>query len=159
MVPHTEIALARKHFRELRDTWQVRALVQSKNEHVGFVLLSVLGDAYGDPRDDRLALFLKVAFPGFKGINPPALCSSGKIGKSGQIVADVAYKHGRVRNVVLYASETALRDDFRRLADQLKLNDFDRIEMFKCVQKWVVADTRLDPTFDPQDPDAKRLVH
>jgi hypothetical protein len=50
-----------------------------------------------------------------------------------------------------------MRDAFRRLADRLKLNDADRIELFKCVQRWVVADRRLDPTFDPKDPDAKRL--
>ena len=51
-----------------------------------------------------------------------------------------------------------MRDAFRRLADRLKLSDSDRIEMFKYVQRWVVADRRLDPTFDPQDPDAKRLT-
>jgi hypothetical protein len=31
--------------------------------------------------------------------------------------------------------------------------------MFKCVSRWLRADRRLDPTFDPQDPDAKRLVN
>jgi hypothetical protein len=52
-----------------------------------------------------------------------------------------------------------MQNDFRRLADRLKLSDADRIEMFKCVQRWVVADRRLDPSFDPRDPDAKRLVN
>lgn len=63
------------------------------------------------------------------------------------------------KDVAIYASEIALRDDFRHLADRLKLTDDERVEMFKAVQRWVVADRRLDPTFDPQDPDAKRLVH
>ncbi len=151
-----ETALARKHFSELRDTWQVRALVQSKDQHVGVVLLSVLAHNF----DEAMPVFLRVAFPGFHSIQPPFLCTCGRIGKAGQVMADVVNKDGTIsKKVALYISEMELRDDFRRLADQLKLSDFDRTEMFKCVQKWVVADTRLDPTFDPQDPDAKRLVH
>jgi hypothetical protein len=31
--------------------------------------------------------------------------------------------------------------------------------MFKYAQAWVVADRRLDPTFDPQDPDARRVLN
>jgi hypothetical protein len=50
-----------------------------------------------------------------------------------------------------------MRDAFRRLADHVKLNDPERIELFKYAQRWVVADRRLDPTLDPQDPDARRL--
>ena len=55
-------------------------------------------------------------------------------------------------------SELALRNDFRRLADKIKLSDADRVELFAAVKNWVVADRRLDPTMDPKDPDAKRLV-
>ena len=58
---------------------------------------------------------------------------------------------------VLYRSEMSLRNDFRRLADQLKLCDEDRVELFAAVQRWVVADRRLDPLMDPKDPDARRL--
>ena len=156
MQPGTETALARKHFRELRDTWQARALVQTKHQHVGVVLLSVLANIY----DDAMPVLLRVAFPGFTSITPPFLCSCGRIGKAGQVMADVVNKDGTIsKKVAVYINEIELRDDFRRLADTLKLSDFDRVEMFKCVQKWVVADTRLDPTFDPQDPDAKRLIH
>ncbi len=152
----TETALARKHFSELRDTWQVRTLVQSKDQHVGVVLLSVLAHSF----DEAMPVMLRVAFPGFSSISPPFLSTCGKVGKNGEIVADVVLRNGRiVKDTAVYVSETALRDDFRRLADQLKLTDFDRTEMFKCVQRWVVADRRLDPTMDPQDPDAKRLVH
>ena len=35
----------------------------------------------------------------------------------------------------------------------------DRIEMFTALRNWIVADFRLDPTMDPSDPDARRLVH
>jgi hypothetical protein len=82
----------------------------------------------------------------------------GKVAKSGAVVADVILRdHRVVKDKPIYRDEIALQNDFRRLADRLKLNDADRIEMFKCVQRWVVADRRLDPTFDPKDPDAKRL--
>jgi hypothetical protein len=139
----------------MRETWQARALVATQRQHIGVILLSVLAHTF----DDAMPVLLRVAFPGFTSISAPFLCTAGKVGKSGQIVADVVNKVGTIdRDVAVYGSETALRDDFRRLADTLKLSDADRIEMFKCVQRWVVADRRLDPTFDPQDPDAKRLV-
>ncbi len=151
-----ETALARKHFSELRDTWQVRALVQSKSQHVGVVLLSVLAHNF----DEAMPVMLRVAFPGFTSISPPFLSTCGKVGKSGHVVADIVHRDGKIqKDAAIYMSETHLRDDFRRLADTLKLTDYDRSEMFKCVQRWVVADRRLDPTMDPQDPDAKRLVH
>lgn len=141
---------------ELRETWQARALIVSKNRHIGIVLLSVLAHTF----DDAMPVLLGVCFPGFTSITPPFLCSAGKVGKFGQIVADVVNRDQTItKDASLYFNEIEMRDDFRRLADQLGLSDADRIEMFKCVQRWVVADRRLDPTFDPQDPDAKRLVN
>jgi hypothetical protein len=78
--------------------------------------------------------------------------------RSGQIVADVVTTDGQiVKDAKVFDSEIQMRDAFRRLADRMKLSDSDRVEMFKCVQRWVVADRRLDPNFDPKDPDAKRL--
>lgn len=136
--------------------WQSRVLVETQGEHIGIVLLSVLAHNF----DDAMPVLLRVAFPGFTSIAPPFLCTAGKVAKTGAVVADVVNHNGTIsKDVALYINETALRDDFRRLADRLKLDDADRVEMFKCVQRWVVADRRLDPTFDPQDPDAKRLVH
>lgn len=144
-----------KEARELRETWQCRALAHAKG-HTSTVLLSVLAHNY----DDAMPVLLRVAFPGFTSIAPPFLCTAGKVAKTGAIVADVVQRDGRIRKqAAIYRNEAALRDDFRRLADQLKLNDADRVEMFKAVQRWVVADFRLDPTMDPRDPDAKRLVH
>jgi hypothetical protein len=145
-----------RHAQDLRETWQARALAASQNRHVGVVLLSVLAHNY----DEAMHILMRVVFPGFTSITPPFLVTAGKVDKTGAVVADILQTTGIIsKNVAIYGSETALRDDFRRLADQLKLSDPDRIEMFKCVQRWVVADRRLDPTMDPQDPDAKRLVH
>ena len=140
----------------MRETWQVRALIAAKDRYVGLSLLSVLAHNY----DDAMFVLMRVAFPGFQSITAPFLCTCGKVDKNGVIVADVVQHDGTiVRDALIYKSETVLHDDFRKLADKLKLSDTDRIEMFKCVQRWVVADRRLDPTMDPKDPDAKRLVH
>lgn len=140
---------------ELRETWQCRALIATRNHYVGMLVLSVLGHNY----DDALPVLLRVAFPGFTSIATPFLCTAAKIDKTGAVVADMVAITGEIlKDQVLYSDELFLRDEFRKLADELKLNDRDRIEMFKCVQRWVVADRRLDPTMDPRDPDAKRLV-
>lgn len=145
-----------KHSRGMRDMWQARALVHAQRKHVGVIFLSVLAHNFAD----AMPVLMRVAFPGFTSITPPFLVTAGKIGKGGQIVADVFNRNGTIsKDVALYKNEIALRDDFRRLADELALSDTDRVEMFKCVQRWVVADRRLDPTMDPRDPDAKRLVH
>jgi len=141
---------------DIRSGWQSRALVETKGQHTGMVLLSILAHSY----DEAMPALLMISFPGF--IEPPLPCimSAAKVSKSGTVVADVVDRGGfKIRNAVIYHSELRLRDDFRRLADRLKLNDSERTEMFKCVQRWVVADRRLDPTFDPRDPDAKRLIH
>jgi hypothetical protein len=140
---------------ELRHTWMSRALRATQHEHRGMVMLSVIAHNF----DGALLTLMEVTFPGFKSIVPPFLCTAAKVAKDGSIVADIRWYGHTEKDVVLYPNEIALRDDFRRLADRQRLTDDERIEMFKCVQRWVVADRRLDPTMDPRDPDAKRLVH
>jgi hypothetical protein len=144
---------------DIRDTWQARVLVaaQQKMEGViGAVTLSVLAHNY----DDAMLPLLQCVFPGFQSIRPPFLCTAGKVDKTGAVVANLVERSGKiVKNFWLYRDEIALRDDFRRLADELKLNDSDRVELFAAVKRWVVADRRLDPLMDPKDPEAKRLVH
>jgi hypothetical protein len=141
---------------DLRRSWQAQALAEAKGQ-TGMVLLSMIDHTYGT---DTLRVLLPLIFPGYIEPSLPCLASCGKVDKSGAVVADVIMKdHRLVKDQIVYPTELALRDDFRRLADHLKLPDADRVEMFKCVQRWVVADRRLDPSFDPQDPDAKRLVN
>lgn len=145
-----------KHAHELRESWQVKTLVETQREEIGATLLSALAHSY----DDAMPVLMRIAFPGFTSIKPPFLCTCGKIGKAGAIVADMVTPDGAIiKDYVLWPSELHLRDAFRKLADRLKLNDKDRIELFRCVQRWVVADRRLDPNMDPRDPDAKRLTH
>jgi len=140
---------------DLRDTWQGRCLAAAKGK-TGAVLLSVLAHNY----EEALVPLCCVVFPDFVGYLPaPYLTSAARVSKSGHVVADMMTKAGKhAKNFALYRSEFHLRDDFRRLADRIKLSDADRIEMFAAVKRWVVADRRLDPTMDPKDPDAKRLT-
>lgn len=139
--------------RDLRDTWQGRALATAQGT-TGAVLLSVLAHNY----DEHMPVLLRAVFPGFVSIAAPFLTTAARVMKNGAIVADVCRATGKIdKKAVLYRNEIALRDDFRRLADRLKFSDEDRVEMFAAVKKWVVADYRLDPSMDPQDPDAKRL--
>lgn len=144
---------------DLRATWQARVLLAAQAKTggvIGAVTLSVLAHNY----DDAMLTLLKVLFPGFESITPPFLCSAGKVDKSGAVVADLVERAGVItKNYRLYRDEISLRDDFRRLADELKLRDADRVELFAAVKRWVVADRRLDPNMDPKDPDAKRLLN
>lgn len=140
---------------DLRATWQARTLMAARGKTAA-VLMSVLAHNY----DDQMLPLLQVCFPGFQSITAPFLTSAGRVQKNGAVTADIVQKTGRIdKQAVLYRSEIELRDDFRRLADGLKLDDEDRQQLFIAVQKWVVADRRLDPQMDPQDPEAKRLVN
>ncbi len=139
---------------DLRASWQARALSEAKGQ-LGAVVLSVISHNY----DEALPVLLRLVFPGFTSIAAPFYCTIAKIDKTGAVVADCVTKDGQIiKDSVVFRSESEMEGQFRRLADRLKLNDADRIEMFKCVQHWCPADRRLDPSFDPKDPDAKRLV-
>jgi hypothetical protein len=138
---------------ELRNSWRAKALLCSSGKtHI--VLLSILADAYDD-----LIFLLKAIYPGFQGIGPPSLVSSGRINWSGKIIAKYAGTDGTIRWAPLYKSEIHLRDEFRKFADRLQLNDAERVELFGAIGVWLNSDLRLDPNMDPRDPDAKRLVH
>ena len=146
---------AARHAQDLSETWQARTLREARGKQFA-VLLSVLAHNF----DEAMPVLLRIVFPGFTSIRAPFLTTAARVGKSGQITADMVTINGQIlKQAVLYSNEVELRDDFRRLADDLKLSDRDRCELFTAVKNWVVADTRLDPTMDPRDPDAKRLVH
>jgi hypothetical protein len=140
---------------DLRASWQVRTLAEAKGTTFA-VVLSVV--AHNFP--EAMPVVMELLVPGFDGQPPgPYLATAGKVAKNGTVVADVIYPRtgAVVKDAVLYVSEVHLRDDMRRLADRLKLADRDRAEFFTAVRNWVVADRRLDPNFDPRDPDAKRI--
>jgi hypothetical protein len=140
--------------KQLRESWQGRVLAAACG-HTQVVVLSVLAHNF----DGAVLTLCEVVFPGFEGLRS-GLVSAGRVDKAGRVIADVAEKDGRIsRGQVIYLTDIAYRDDMRRLADRLKLTDQERLEFFTCVKRWLVADLRLDPTMDPADPDAKRLVY
>jgi hypothetical protein len=107
-----------------------------------------------------MALVYPDFVPGRAPIKDAIFCSAARIDKAGRVVADQVSRYGtKTKDSVVFDSEIQMQGAFRKLADMMKLSDRDRIDMFHAVQRWVVADRRLDPTMDPQDPDAKRLVH
>lgn len=141
---------------DIRGSWQCRALAQVKGPSRA-VLLSVLAHTL----DEALPTLCALVIPDFDGsIEPPFLTTAAKIDKTGAIVADVCDRDGTIhKDEVIFVNEVQMRDQFRKLADRMKFNDADRIELFKYAQRWVVADRRLDPNFDRKDPDARRLLN
>jgi hypothetical protein len=136
----------------VRQTWQARCLLAAEGK-TGAVLLSILAHNF----EERLMFICRAI--GFSSYLPaPFLTSAATIEKNGAVVAKMMCRDGRERRRALYASERDLRDDFRRLADRVKLSDTSREQLFLAIKNWVVADRRLDPTMDPKDPDAKRLT-
>ena len=140
---------------DIKDTWQARCLIGAR-EWQKAIVLSVLAHNF----DDAMPALMETLYPGFRSIVPPFLTTAARVSKTGAVVANVRMPGGRiVKDMVLYRNEVALRNDFRRLADKIKLSDAERVELFAAVKNWVVADRRLDPTMDPKDPDAKRLLN
>lgn len=134
--------------------WQAKVLAAAQGK-LGAVVLSVLAHNF----DDEMPVLLRVVFPGFTTITAPFLVSAGKVAKTGHVCADVAKRDGEiVKMAILFRDTLELQSEMRRLADRVKLSDGDRNALFGAVKRWLVCDYRLDPTMDPKDPDARRLV-
>ena len=73
--------LVAKQAQELRDGWQVRALIATRRRPIGMVVLSMLAHTY----DDAMPVLLRVAFPGFTSIAPPFLTTCARIDKTGAV--------------------------------------------------------------------------
>lgn len=141
---------------ELRASWQGRALALT--ELTAPKLCRVLMSLFADNYDETMPFLLQAVF-GSCAVTAPFLCTSPKINKAGRVVADLISKHGnRQKGYVLFDDTVQMEGVFRKLADRLKLDDAERIDLFACVHHWVKADQRLDPTMDRRDPDARRLV-
>lgn len=140
---------------ELRSSWQGRALHFARtNPQLRTALLSLLADNY-----DEAMPFLLHAVTGRSSIEAPYYVTSPKINKRGCIVADLIVPDGtKYRDAVIFLSTQQMQTTLRRLADRLKLDDTDRVDLFVAARFWVKADQRLDPTMDRRDPDARRLV-
>lgn len=140
---------------ELRESWQGRALHLARaNPQLKTCLLSLLADNY-----DETLPFLLHAVYGSTAIMAPFYCSNPVIDKRGLIVADLIGPDGfKYKNAVIFTSSMQMEATFRKLADRLRLDDAERVDLFVCARHWVKADQRFDPNFDRRDPDARRLV-
>lgn len=127
------------HAQKLRDTWQARVLAESDGKTRAVVLV-VLFHAY----TKIIKTLLRVVFPGFTDIQRPFFSSGATILLNGKLACDLIEKSGITHPVVVYESTDELNRDMRALADRLKLTDPERLEFTAAIQKWVVADQRVD---------------
>lgn len=127
----------KKHSDEIRNMWQSRALRQSSDK-LRKVLIVALAKEYPQAIDT----LLKVTFPGFVDIDLPMFISYAHIDLGGNIVCDMIDKDG-VKVVAQIGTEDSFISAVRKLADEVKLDDKDRSEMFTVMQKWVASDQRV----------------
>jgi|CXWL01.1.fsa_nt_gi hypothetical protein len=108
-----------------RNTWQYKAVeaTRGNQSRLGCILLAVLG---------RPAK------------HPPQFGSSATITSDGFVMADFVGRDGRGHMGARVCGADELRDNFRGLADHLKLDDANREAMFKAVRQWIAVDYRAN---------------
>jgi hypothetical protein len=75
--------------------------------------------------------------------NGPRVESTCTVDEAGLAWTFLTNRHGNY-GLVCLGSIVDIRDDFRRLADFLKLDDGERVELFDELRKWVAIDMRAD---------------
>lgn len=133
------MSLLALHAKQLRDKWQARALAASTGK-LAAVVLVVLFHNYRD----AMPVLLRVVWPDFRDIAKPFLCSGATVQISGRVTCEMIDRDGNKKVVALYRSEDEMIGEFRKLADGLKLDDAERVEMFGAIRNWVVADLRVN---------------
>lgn len=85
--------------------------------------------------------------------NPPRIGRTGcAILANGQIIADYQAQACAHFLATPICTVKELVDGLRRLCDQLKLGDADRIAMFDLARKWIVKDYRATSNLDDWKP-------
>ncbi len=133
--------VASKPADEIRETWQSRAL-RTATGKLQRVLLVALAKEY----PQALTTLLLVTF-GTTEFSRPFFSGYATIAPSGRIVCEVIgddYETNGKRTVEVYRTENLFIYEMRKLADELKLVDKDRTEMFTVLQKWVASDRRIN---------------
>jgi hypothetical protein len=124
---------------EIRQMWQSRALRAAKDKQAR-VLVGALAKEYAA----ALPILLRASISDFEDIQLPFLSGYAAISASGRIICDMTDRDGEVRKVEVYKSQDEFLSDMRKLADELKLSDAERGEMFAMLKRWIVADMRID---------------
>ena len=130
---------ARKVAGQIEQMWQCRVLRASHGK-LRQVVLVMLAKEYAA----AMPVLLRVAFPGFVDLSRPMLIGYATIVWSGRMVCDLIEWDGTRKKETIYDSLDEYIGEVRRLADALKLDDADREQMFTVMQKWVVADHRIN---------------
>ena len=130
---------AHDHAQKLRDTWQARALAETGGMTRAIVLV-VLAEAYSSV----IMTLLRVVFPGFKDITRPFFSGGATIILNGKVVCEMIGKSGLKQKVVVFDSTDHMNREMRSIADRLKFTDAERLEFTAAIQRWVVADLRVD---------------
>lgn len=131
-----------KHADEVRQMWQCRALSEAEPK-MQRVLLAAIRAEY--PAD--LIIILKTTF-GTLEIPTPFYRGYAFISPGGHVCCEVVDRDpsGLVWRgpVKVYDNENKFLYETRKLADKMKLNDADRMDMFYVLKKWISHDQRLD---------------
>jgi len=78
--------------------------------------------------------------------HPPRIRGGAIITSDGLVIADMELRNGKGFLATPLGDITEIRDNFRCLADHLKLGDDERRELFIELQKWIVKDYRATST-------------
>ena len=108
-----------------KDSWQYRAIAHTMGNStpLGCLLLAVIG------RNAK---------------HPPWFGLTAEITAEGLVVTSFTHRSGARYDPWVFGPVEELTAAFSRLADELKLNDADRIELFRQVRQWVARDHRRD---------------
>lgn len=109
-----------------RATWQYRAVAMTHGNQsmLGLILLATLAKSAS---------------------NPPKITGSATITKDGMVLASFQGRDDPAPRPMTYiCTVEELQANFSGLADSLKLNDIDRVEMFTELKKWIWKDERVD---------------
>ena len=110
-----------------RGRWQLKAIEATKahQSRLGCILLACL--KLGRNKVPRFGLEAIVTSDGY-------------------VQADFVDRHGQGHHAAFVGELQEIIDNFRGLADHLKMEDQDRRELFEAVRGWIVADYRQKPS-------------
>lgn len=77
---------------------------------------------------------------------PPRFGSRAVIDKDGIVISHMQNQYGEIHRNQRIGPVQDIIDNFRGLADHLKLSDVDRDEMFGELRKWFLHDARANST-------------
>lgn len=107
------------------DDWRVKAILATKGNQsrLGCILIAVLGKSHRIKNGSRFD-------------------TSASITSDGFVMCGFRQASGHYHPGAFVGSVRDLVDNFRGLADHLKLSDKDRIELFDKVKAWITVDYR-----------------